>query len=95
MAATPFEIARLAIDITSDHKEIVVSIACLVHMTRTMFREFAKQHGANLEPLLRLQCSVLREYVSYHDIAEADVTRALRALERAGTTAGYLQSLPE
>lgn len=69
-------------------------MACLVYLTRGCLSNRASVVQANIQPLLDLQDQCVSFWLDAHEIPRAVVHDAIAALERAGTTAAYLASLP-
>lgn len=84
------EVVALSQSVIKSHSPRAVSLACLVQLTRSAF---VKQ-SQDLTPLLTLQCECVRSYMREHGMPNGEVSAALEALQQAGSTAEYLDSLP-
>lgn len=95
MTATVPELNDLAAGVTAGVTAPVLEVACLVCMSRSLFRCASQQRGVDLEPLLQFQSRMIVEYVERNQLSAGAVRAAIDALERAGATAGYLEAIPE
>ena len=95
MALSNSELDQLTTNITDDHSEAAVALACLVHLFTARFNAHGPAHRAGLSRLHDLGMLCVRTYAQRIGVPWSDVKAAIRALHRAGDTAGYLHRLPD
>lgn len=89
------ELEALASQVRAEHSEAAVALACLVHLAHARLRSQNQQPTVGVTYLHNLGMACVRTYAKKIGVPWAEVTQAIRALQRAGDTAGYLHHLPE
>lgn len=95
MPLTDSELKGLVSAIQDDHSEAVIALACLVHLAHARLRAHDPKHYVGVDRLHILGMTCVRAYAKKVGIPWPDVRSAIAALQRAGDTAGYLDSLPD
>jgi len=95
MPITDVELHQLAPQTANDRSEAAVALACLVHLSTARFDAHSSAHRAGLSRLHDLGVLCVRTYAKKIGVPWSDVKAAIRALHRAGDTAGYLHRLPD
>ena len=85
------EVSELANGVIKSYRADVVSLACLMQLTKSSFKQFA---GVNMSRLLELQKDCVAAFMQEKGIEATELSEATAALERAGRTAEYLNGLP-
>lgn len=88
---TQAEITDLAKGVLKSYREDVVSLACLMQLTKSAFKQFT---GVDISNLLELQNDCVAAFMHDRGIDAAELCGASAALERTGRTAEYLDGLP-
>lgn len=84
------EVASLSRVVINSHSRRAVLLACLYRLTESAF----SKSPSGLAPLISLQQECIQSYMREHGMPVGEVRSAVAALERAGSTAEYLNSLP-
>lgn len=71
-----------------------VQVACLMSVTRAMFREYGADTSVSMEGLRVLQARAIFLLIESLGVDFEAVMRAHEELERSGQTRRYLSSLP-
>lgn len=95
MPITDVELHQLARQAADGHSEAAVALACLVHLSTARLAAHGSLRSAGLSRLHDLGMLCVRTYAQRIGVPWADVKAAIRALHRAGDTAGYLHRLPD
>lgn len=85
------EVIGLANGVIKSYRADVVSLACLMELTKSSFKQFT---GVDMSRLLELQKDCVAAFMQEKGIEAAELSEATAALERAGRTAEYLNGLP-
>lgn len=85
------EVSELANGVIRSYRADVVSLACLMQLTRSAFKQFT---GSDMSRLLDLQKDCVAAFMQDRGMDAAELVAASAALERAGRTAEYLDGLP-
>jgi hypothetical protein len=85
------EVCELANGVIKSYRADVVSLACLMQLTKSSFKQFT---GVDMSKLLELQKDCVAAFMLDRGIEAAELGAATAALERAGRTAEYLNDLP-
>lgn len=88
------ELSTLAQNLRSNHGSILAEVACMAYLSRRLLTEFAKAHCVDPTSLLSWQQRVVFGYTTSQGIPDQAMVDAMEALEQAGETAAYLDSLP-
>lgn len=89
------ELHQLAQQVADGHSEAAVALACLVHLSTARLSAHGSLRSAGLSRLHDLGMLCVRTYAQRIGVPWSDVRAAIRALQRAGDTAGYLHRLPD
>lgn len=88
------ETQRLATGLKTNYGDTALSVACLLHLTTSLVRQFGQANNSNVEPLLDLQRMMVLNWISDRSISLIEVTEALQSITQAGETLAYLTALP-
>lgn len=89
------ELKQIVSDVQDDHGSEAVALACLVHVAGSrIFRGSGAQLVA-LKHLHALGVLCVKTHAAKIGVPWSDVEAAIQALQRAGDTAQYLDSLPD
>lgn len=76
----PDELAR---DLCADHGACLSSVAALAHASESLFSDYGRRHGLNIEGLLAVQRECIDEWLHRRRLTWADLDAARRDLSRA------------
>ena len=94
MGVTDTERQTLSRRITDTHPPDATNLACLMHLTESMFTAHELQANIVLSPLLDLQRDCVRAWMKQKGISKKEVTSAMESLGRASGTVDYLDRMP-
>ena len=92
---TDAELSTLSQQAQTNISPSAMRLACLLHLGELRFLSHKTDDKALLDRFYDLATQCVQAYAAQHGVDWAGVEAGLQALQRAGTVAGYLHSIPD